>query len=515
MFVTALDQTIMSTAIPTITSQLHSASGYTWIGGAYLLSKAAVMPIWAKLSDIWGRKPIMLASILLFFVSSIDCAIAHTMTALILGRAIQGIGGGGLQQLTIIIITDIFSLRQRSLYLALVEVMWAVAGGIGPVLGGLLASSSWRWIFWLNLPITGVAFLLTILFLDVHNPRTPFVIGLLAIDWLGIFSILGFTLLLLLGLNLGGVTYPWSSPTVIFLLAASPLFLVLFILTEHKHTKHPIIPLHTLFSGPAARSNAAAYTTVFAHGIVLLGLEYYIPLYLQSARAASPALSGLLTLPLVLTNALTAVAGGVFIHRTGAYLSILRGGASVMALGAGLLVLLNNTTSTATLVGLQVLVGAGVGACLQPPELAVQARVPQDAVAAAMAALGFVRNVATALSVVGGGAAFANGMAVREGALVRAGVDAGVARELAGAEAAAANVERVGELLRGEEAMLQGVVREAYAGALRNVWILYACVAGVAVVATLFVERSVLSDEHTETKTGIWSEERAGNGESG
>ncbi|KAF4538172.1 MFS transporter [Lasiodiplodia theobromae] len=412
------------------------------------------------------------------------------MTILILGRAIQGIGGGGLQQLTIIIITDIFSLRQRSLYLALVEVMWAVAGGIGPVLGGLLASSSWRWIFWLNLPITGVAFLLTIFFLDVHNPRTPLVIGLLAIDWLGIVSILGFTLLLLLGLNLGGVTYPWSSPTVICLLAFSPLFLALFILTEHKHAAHPIIPLHLLFGATAsARSNAAAYTTVFAHGVVLLGLEYYIPLYLQSARALSPARSGLLTLPLVLTNALTAVACGVLIHRTGAYLSILRGGAAV-------------------------LVGAGVGACLQPPELAVQARVPQDAVAAAMAALGFVRNVATALSVVGGGAAFANGMAAREGPLVRAGVDAGAARELAGAEAAAANVERVGELLRGE-ARLQGVVREAYAGALRNVWILYACVAGVTVVATLFVERSVLSDEHTETKTGIRSEERAGKGENG
>ncbi|KAF9629038.1 putative MFS transporter [Lasiodiplodia theobromae] len=437
------------------------------------------------------------------------------MTILILGRAIQGIGGGGLQQLTIIIITDIFSLRQRSLYLALVEVMWAVAGGIGPVLGGLLASSSWRWIFWLNLPITGVAFLLTIFFLDVHNPRTPLVIGLLAIDWLGIVSILGFTLLLLLGLNLGGVTYPWSSPTVICLLAFSPLFLALFILTEHKHAAHPIIPLHLLFGATAsARSNAAAYTTVFAHGVVLLGLEYYIPLYLQSARALSPARSGLLTLPLVLTNALTAVACGVFIHRTGAYLSILRGGAAVMTLGAGLLTTLNATTSTATFVGLQVLVGAGVGACLQPPELAVQARVPQDAVAAAMAALGFVRNVATALSVVGGGAAFANGMAAREGALVRAGLDAGAARELAGAEAAAANVERVGELLRGQ-ARLQGVVREAYAGALRNVWILYACVAGVAVVATLFVERSVLSDEHTETKTGIRSEERAGKGESG
>lgn len=131
----ALDQTITATAIPTISAQLHSASGYTWIGGAYLLANAAASPILAKMSDIWGRKPMLLAAVAWFFVSSIICATAKDMGTLIAGRALQGVAGGGLIQLTNITISDLFSMRQRSLYLGLLEFMWALAGGVGPILG--------------------------------------------------------------------------------------------------------------------------------------------------------------------------------------------------------------------------------------------------------------------------------------------------------------------------------------------------------------------------------------------
>jgi len=144
--VSALDATIIATAAPTITGDLKSAAGYTWIGGAYLLANAVSGPIWAKLSDIWGRKPIILVALAVFFASSTVCATAKTMEALIIGRAFQGAAGGGLILLVHVCISDLFSLRQRSLLMGLTEGMWCLAGGVGPVLGGVFASlATWRW----------------------------------------------------------------------------------------------------------------------------------------------------------------------------------------------------------------------------------------------------------------------------------------------------------------------------------------------------------------------------------
>lgn len=188
---------------------MHSAYGYVWIGGAYLLASAVSGPIWSKLSDIWGRKIILLAAVALFFVSSILCANAVNMTMLIVGRSLQGTAGGGLFQLVMIVISDLFSMRERSLYMGLSEVMWAVAGSAGPILGGSFTEKlSWRWCFWINLPITGVTFLLLLLFLDVHNPRTSVRAGLKAVDWAGSISLLAFALLFLLGLQFGGAAFP-------------------------------------------------------------------------------------------------------------------------------------------------------------------------------------------------------------------------------------------------------------------------------------------------------------------
>jgi MFS family permease len=146
LFVAALDATIVSTAAPTISRDLNSAAGYTWIGGAFLLANAASGPIWATLSDIWGRRPIILFALAMFFASSAVCATAKTMETLIVGRAFQGAAGGGLILLVHVCISDLFSLRQRSLLMGFTEGIWALAGGIGPVMGGVFASLvSWRW----------------------------------------------------------------------------------------------------------------------------------------------------------------------------------------------------------------------------------------------------------------------------------------------------------------------------------------------------------------------------------
>jgi len=255
LFVTALNTSIVSTALPSIVHDLNSPDGYTWIGSAYLLASTAAAPIWIKASDIWGRKPIILGTIAWFAMGSTVCATAETMPWLIAGRALQGTAGGALTQMTMVIVSDLYSPRQRSLFFASLQVTWAVASGIGPIIGGALAQSiGWPWIFWINLPIAAIAFVLLLLTLDVHNPRTSMKDGAKAVDWFGALSIVGLTAMLLVGLDFGGKIYPWTSAKVVCLLVFGAVMVVPFVFAEKKIARHPLIPLR-LFRD---RSNVAA-----------------------------------------------------------------------------------------------------------------------------------------------------------------------------------------------------------------------------------------------------------------
>jgi MFS family permease len=239
---------------------LHSAAGYTWIGGAYLLANNAASPIWVRFSDIWGRKPVLLAVITVFAIGSTLAAASKTMAMLIVGRAVQGLAGGGIIQLVYVTISDLFSVRKRTLYLSLTGLVWVLAGTTGPVLGGALSQyASWRWCFWINLPICGLAFFVLLLFLDLHNPRTKLGEGLKAIDWFGTVSIVGTVLLLLLGLDFGGVTYAWDSPTVICMLVFGSLLIGFFLLAEKRLAKYPLVHL-SVFKGWS--NNAVVLVTV-------------------------------------------------------------------------------------------------------------------------------------------------------------------------------------------------------------------------------------------------------------
>lgn len=246
-------------------SELNSASGYTWIGGAYLLASSAASPIWAKLSDIWGRKPIHLTAVVVFAVGSIICATASSMRSLIAGRAVQGSAAGALIQLSTITLSDLFSLHQRALVLGARESMWAIAAGVGPIMGGSFTQLvSWRWNFWINLPVCGLTIVLLLIFLDVHNPKTKMTDGLKAIDWLGSLAILGFILMLLIGLDLGGTFFPWSSPRVVVLIVVGCFLGVMFILNEKHVAKHPLVPLRVFRKA----SNSACLLITGIQGMV-------------------------------------------------------------------------------------------------------------------------------------------------------------------------------------------------------------------------------------------------------
>ncbi|KAL2862085.1 major facilitator superfamily domain-containing protein [Aspergillus pseudodeflectus] len=502
LFISALDQTIVATATPTIAADLHSGGGYVWIGGAYLLGNAASGNIWANLSDIWGRKPILLSAVALFFVSSIVCATAIHMPMLIAGRSIQGVAGGGLIQLILITISDLFSVRLRSLFLGLIEFIWTIAGALGPVLGGSFTETiSWRWIFWINLPVCGTAFVLLILCLDVHNPKTPFLEGIKAVDWFGSFFILAISIMVLLGLDFGGDTFPWDSPKVICLIVFGALMSIAFIYSEKRLAKYPLMPLDIFKSG----SNLACFLVDFTHGFAFLGAEYYLPLYFQSAKEASPFHSGLLIMPFILTESFTSLSVGILVHHTGRYQEVIWIGMAFVTLGTGLFLNYTVSTTLGKIIGYQILSGFGCGLLFFPPLIALQSNIPPKETASATATFGFVRNVAMALSVVLGGVVFQNSMIMRRSHLRDAGLSETLQEEFTGAEAAA-NVLSVKDV---PDEFQRQVIKEAFAWSIRNIWILYTALAACGLIASFFITKRQLSKEHVETKTGLREKESA------
>lgn len=461
-----------------------------------MLANAAAGPIWAKCSDIWGRKPALLAAVGIFAVASTIAAVSTSMPMLIAARALQGTAGGGLMQMVAITISDLFSMRRRALYMGLLGFMWALAGSAGPLIGGAFTQLvSWRWCFWINLPVCGIAFVLLLLFLDVHNPRTKLGDGVRAVDWFGTFSILAVTLLLLLGLDFGGAIFPWDSPKVICLIVFGTLMIGFFLFSEKRLAKYPLMPLSVFKNW----SNNAVFLVSFAHSMVAIGIEYYLPLYFQSVKQVSPLRSGILILPMMVTEAAVDIGVGILIHRTGRYREIIWAGVTLMTLGPGLYITFRPDTPVARIIGFEMIGGIGIALLFQTPMIAIQNTVTQADTATATATLGFIRNVATSFSIVLGGVVFQNSMAARQPSLAAAGLGESVLEALSG-DQAAANVDIVKSI---QDTAQRQAVLDAFAGSLRNMFIMYTCIAPVAMAAGAFIKQRHMSTEHTETKTGI------------
>lgn len=369
----ALDITIVTTALPTIAEQFHSASGYTWVGSAYLIANSAATPIWGKVSDIFGRKPILLVTNAIFFVGSLLAAVSVNMNMLIAARVIQGIGGGGLIVLVNISISDLFAMRERGAYFGIIGGVWALASSMGPIVGGALTQNvSWRWCFYINLPFDGLAFVIILLVLDLHTPKTPLWEGLKAVDWLGSLTMVAGTIMVLLGLEFGGVTFPWNSATVICLIVFGVITIGLFFVVEHRLAPYPLMPLD-LFS---KRSNMAALGVCFCHAFVFISGSYFLPLYFQAVLGATPILSGVYLLPTALSLSFLSAFTGVFIRKTGQYLPCIWFGLTFMLAGFGTFIDLGPHSSWAKIIIFQIIAGIGVGPNFQSPLIALQSLVP-------------------------------------------------------------------------------------------------------------------------------------------
>ncbi|PQE22600.1 major facilitator superfamily transporter protein [Rutstroemia sp. NJR-2017a BVV2] len=499
VFLAALDVSIITTALPTISEHFHSNAGYTWIGSAYLLANAASTPVWGKFSDIWGRKPILLIAAAVFFVGSLLAAVSVNIGMLIVARAIQGIGGGGLIILVNICISDLFSMRKRGQYFGMIGMTWAFASAIGPLLGGAFTEKvSWRWCFYINLPITGTVAVALFFFLHLDNPKTPVWDGLKAVDWVGSLLIVGGTLMVLLGLEFGGVTFPWSSATVICLIIFGIVVAFLFILNEWKFARYPVMPLR-LFKHS---SNVAALGVCFCHGFVFIAASYYLPLYFQAVLGATPLLSGVYLLPFALSLSLTSAATGIFIKKTGKYLPPIYFGLVVMALGFGLYIDLPRGRTWSKIIIYQIIAGIGVGPNFQAPLIALQTLVKKSDIATATATFGFTRNLSTSISVVVGSVVFQNEMQKRYGTLLQA-LGKSAADQLSGGSAGAS----VG-IVAALPAAGREVARKAFSDSLRIMWIMYVAFAALGLLISFAIGQQVLSKEHEVTKVGLEEQER-------
>lgn len=346
-------------------------------------------------------------------------------------------------------------------------------------------------------PFDAIAFVIILLFLDIETPKTAIIPGLKAIDWIGVLTITAGTIMFLLGLTYGGVSFPWSSATVVCLLVFGVVFIVLFFLNEWKLAKYPMMPLRIF----KHKSNIASLCVCFVHGFVFISGAYFYPLYFQAVLGASPILSGVYLLPFVLSLSLTTVFVGIFIKKTGQYLPPIYFGVLFMTIGFGLYIDLPNGRTWGRIFPYQIIAGLGVGPNFQAPLIALQTLIEPRDIATATATFGFVRQLSTAISVVIGGVIFQNGMMKREGTIAKA-IGQSTAMKIGGGGAGAAT-----GIVKALPEPGRTVATGAYTDSLRTAWIFYVCISACGIVAAAFIGKKVLSKEHAVAKQGLEQEE--------
>lgn len=401
MSLVAIDSTILATAVPAIVRDLGGFSQFPWLFSVYLLAQAVTVPIYAKVADTIGRKPVMLIGIGLFLGGSLLCGLAWGMTSLIVFRAIQGLGAGAVQPIGMTIVGDIYSLPERAKVQGYLASVWAVCAVVGPTLGGVFSDYvSWRWIFFVNLPLGLVAIVALWRSFDERVVRRPH-----RIDYTGAVLLAAGGVLLLLGLLEGGVRWTWSSGTSLGLFAAAALVLGLFVVVERRAAE-PVLPGWVL----RHRVVRAAVLTSFVVGVLILGLSSYVPLYAQQVLGHGAVASGLALAALTLGWPLSASNSGRLYLSVGFRATMLIGGAIGCA-GTALLLVVDADSSIWLLAVPCFVMGVGFGLVASPAIVAAQSAVAWEQRGVATGSTAFSRSVGSAVGVAVLGAV-ANGVVV-------------------------------------------------------------------------------------------------------
>jgi EmrB/QacA subfamily drug resistance transporter len=414
----ALDQTIVATALPSIVRDLHGFKDLSWVVTAYLLTTTVTVPLYGKLSDLYGRRRLFVVSISIFLLGSALCGTAQSMGELIAFRALQGVGAGGLIPLSQAAIADLFSPRERGRYQGYVGAMWATAAVAGPLAGGTLTDSvSWRWIFFLNLPLGAIALVVVL-----RTMRMPFKTREHTIDYAGAVLLSVGVTCLLLACAWGGTTFPWGSAQVVGSAVIGAVAIAGFGWLERR-VPEPLLPLAMFRLRVFAVSSLASLLI----GAVLFGVTIYVPVYTQGVLGASATNSGVVLIPLSLGWVVASIASGQAVARTGRYRIFPLIGSALVLAGTLLLTRLGVGSSRLLVSVYLVVIGIGMGTMFQVFVIATQNRVDFSELGVATAAIQFFRSMGGSLAVAGLGAL----LTAKLGANVSAGALTASPHELA------------------------------------------------------------------------------------
>lgn len=475
LFLSATESSVIATALPTMAGDLGGASKLSWVVSAYLLTSTVVTPLYGKLSDLFGRRIVYQTSISLFIVGSVLCGVSQTMTQLVVARAVQGMGGGGLMSLAFVILGDVLSPRERGRYMGLFTGVFAFSSVTGPLWGGLLVDTAgWRWIFLLMLPLGSIALAVTSVGL-----RLPFIVRKRPIDWVGAGLLVATATCLLMVPIWGGETLAWTSPAL-FGVVALGLVLGVGLVLQERRAAEPILPLR-LFS---ERTVSAIFGMGFGLMFSLISVTTFLPLFLQVATGASATRSGLMMVPQSFSISATATLSGFLVSRTGRYKWTLIAGPLIASVGLLLLSTIDTTTSAWDLAPYLVIMGFGTGLAFPNMTVGVQNAVEITDLGVATSTSNFFRNMGAAF-----GAAFLGALlnAKLSDALI-ARVPADRLNQVGGAEGLIRSPKVVAELPEDLHAAVVGAVAESVTGVIR--WVVPLML--VVFVLALLVEEKPL-----------------------
>lgn len=408
MLLAALDQTIVSTALKSIVEDFNGLTHYTWVVTAYLLTSTASTPLYGKISDLYGRRPVFQFAIITFLIGSFAAGAATSMTQLIAYRAVQGLGAGGLMSLTFVIIGDIISPRERGKYQGYFGGVWGLSSVAGPLLGGyfsdhaqILGVTGWRWIFYINLPFGIAALIITSLSLHIPKVKREH-----SIDYLGAVLLVSGVSALLLGISVYGPQDGWQSSKTLLALAAA-LALILLCIFQESHAKEPILPL-TLF-----KNHTFSVTSVMAFiiGAGMFGAIIMLPLYLQIVKGDSATSAGLKLIPFMIGIVVMSITSGKMITKHGHYKRYPIIGLALMTVGLAMLSTLTESTPFWKLSIYSILIGAGLGFSMQTIVIALQNSVDFKDLGVATSANTFFRSIGATMGVALFGTVYASRLA--------------------------------------------------------------------------------------------------------